>query len=276
MVPSFLLTLREGLEAALIIGIVIGTLKKVGQEDLRGVVWGGAISAVVLSILAAVFIQVLGASFEGQAEEVFEGFTMLLAAGVLTWMIFWMNRYAHTLKAKLEGEVRQATLGGGKGGLFALAFLAVMREGIELALFLSAASFATDARQTLLGALLGFGAVILIAWVLFASLLQLNLQRFFQVTSFLLILFAAGLVAHGVHEFNEAHWIPAIIEHVWDLNPVLDEKSLVGEILKALFGYNGNPSLTEILAYGAYFVAIMAGLQRQNRKSTALKQLQPS
>ena len=86
--------MRSGLT---IIGIVIGTLKKVGQEDLRGVVWGGAISAVVLSILAAVFIQVLGASFEGQAEKVFEGFTMLLAAGVLTWMIFWMNRYAHTL-----------------------------------------------------------------------------------------------------------------------------------------------------------------------------------
>ncbi len=231
---------------------------------------------MVLSILAALFIQTLGASFEGRAEKVFEGLAMLLAAGVLTWMIFWMNRYAHTLRAKLEEKVRQATLDGGKSGLFALAFLAVMREGIELALFLSAASFATDVRQTLLGALLGFGAVILIAWVLFASLLELKLRQFFQVTSILLILFAAGLVAHGVHEFNEANWIPAVIEHVWDLNPVLDEKSPGGEILKALFGYNGNPSLTEILAYGACFLAILTGMQWQNRKSTVVRRLQPS
>lgn len=272
MIPSFLLTLREGLEAALIIGIVLGTLRKVEMSRLRGVVWAGAASAVILSILAALLIQALGASFEGQAEEVFEGITMLLAAGVLTWMIFWMNRSAHTMKAKLEGDVRRAAFGGSKTGLFTLAFLAVMREGIELALFLSAASFATDSRQTVLGALMGFGAAVVIAWALFASLLRLNLRRFFQVTSILLILFAAGLVAHGVHEFNEANWIPTVVEQVWDLNHILDETSPSGEILKALFGYNGNPSLTEVLAYGAYFVAILAGLQWQNRKSVTMQQ----
>ena len=99
-------------------------------------------------------------------------------------------------------------------------------------------------------------------WILFATTRQLNLKAFFQVTSILLILFAAGLVAHGVHEFNEAGLIPPLIEQVWDINPILDENSTFGALLKALFGYNGNPSLSEVLAYFVYFVAIWLGLRR--------------
>ena len=150
--------------------------------------------------------------------------------------------------------------------MFALAFLAVVREGIELALFLTAATFASDARGTILGALLGLGLAVILGWGLFASTIRLNLQRFFQVTGFLLILFAAGLVAHGVHEFNEAGVIPSLIERVWNVNPILDENATLGSMLKALFGYNGNPSLTEVLAYFAYFVAIFFGLRLSDRR----------
>ncbi len=272
MLASFLLSLREGTEAALIIGIVLGALRKMRRSDLSSAVWIGVLSASLLSVLTGVLLTVLGLSFEGQAEQIFEGIAMLLAAGVLTWMIFWMSRQAHTIKGELESGVHKAAFESRKRGLFALAFLAVLREGIELALFLVASVFASDVQQTMLGAFLGLGTAILLGWSLFATSIHLDLRRFFQVSGFLLILFAAGLVAHGVHEFNEAGVVPAVIEHVWDVNPILDETAMLGSMLKALFGYNGNPSLTEVLAYIAYFTAIFFGLHMfERRAGTAIQ-----
>jgi high-affinity iron transporter len=267
MLPAFLLALREGLEAALIIGIVLGALHKIRRPELAGSVWLGTGAAAVLSLLAAVLISTLGATFEGPAEAIFEGITMFFAAGVLTWMIFWMSRQARHLKSELETDVRRAALQSSARPLFLLAFLAVLREGIELALFLSAAAFTTDASQTLAGGLLGLAAAALLGWGLYASAIRLDLRRFFQVTGTLLILFAAGLVAHGTHEFNEVGWIPGIIAPLWNTNPILDESSPLGQVLKALFGYNGNPSLTEALAYLGYFLVIGLALlaQRQPR-----------
>jgi high-affinity iron transporter len=264
MIPSYLLSLREGLEAALLIGIVLGALKKMNRSQLNLVVWSGTVSAVLVSLVTAFVLNAIGASFEGQAEEIFEGFAMLLAAGVLTWMIFWMQRQSRNLKTELELDVHRATLTNGKKALFILAFLVVVREGIELALFLTAAALTTTAQQTLLGALLGLATAILLGWLIFKTTVRLDLARFFKVTSVILILFAAGLVAYGVHEFNEAGLIPGVIERVWDINHILNEKSGVGLILKSLFGYNGNPSLTEVLAYLAYFAAITFGLRRNS------------
>ncbi len=272
MLPSFLLTLREGLEAALIIGVLLGTLRKIHRQDLAGLVWVGTAGAVFVSLLVAFFINLIGATFEGQVEQIFEGIMMLLAAGVLTWMIFWMSRQARDRQTQLETDVRRAAIGTSRRALVLVAFLAVVREGIELALFLSAVSFASDPSQTLIGAGLGIGVVVLLSWALSASLLKLNIRNFFRVTSVILIVFAAGLVAHGVHELNEASWVPAIIEHVWDINHVLDETSLSGQVLKTLLGYNGNPSLTETLAYIAYFLAIFVGLRWQNRLLTVTQQ----
>ncbi len=265
MFPSYLLALREGLEAALIIGIVLGVLRKVNRTQLKSVVWMGVGSAALVSLLGALVLNAMGASFEGAAEEIFEGITMFIAAGVLTWMIFWMQRQASTIQSELEADVRQAALIGGQRALFLLSFVAVVREGIELALFLTAAAMTTSAQQALTGAILGLGTAVLLGWSLFASTVRLDLRRFFQVTGVLLILFAAGLVAHGIHEFNEVGWIPSIIEHVWDVNHIVNEKSIFGLVLKALFGYNGNPSLTEILGYLLYFVAIGFGLQRSKQ-----------
>jgi high-affinity iron transporter len=262
MLAGFLLSLREGLEAALIIGIVLGALRKLHRQDLKTTVWWGAISASGISLLAGLALYAVGVSLEGAAEQIFEGITMFFAAGVLTWMIFWMARQSRTIKSELEAGVRQAVSQTGGGALFLLAFLAVLREGVELALFLTATTFATGAQQTLIGALLGLGGAIVLGWLVFAATVRLDLRRFFQVTGVLLILFAAGLVAHGVHEFNEVGWIPAVIEHVWDMNFFVDENGVLGQLLKALFGYNGNPSLTEVLAYVAYFVGIGVGLRR--------------
>jgi len=142
---------------------------------------------------------------------------------------------------------------------------------VELALFLTATAMATGARADLAGALLGLAGAAVLGWLLFTSTVRLNLRLFFMVTSVLLIVFAGGLVAHAVHEFNEVGWIPAIIEHVWDINPVLNEDSSLGMTLKALLGYNGNPSLTELLAYIGYFAAILVGL-RLSRPAVPVQQ----
>ena len=263
MIPAFLLALREGLEAALILGIVLGVLHRVGRPEQGRIVWLGAGLAALVSLGAAMGLVVMGISFEGQAEEIFEGMAMLLAAGVLTWMIFWMDRQGRVIQTELEKDVRRAALGGGQWALFSLAFVAVLREGIELALFLTAATFTTTAWATLVGGILGLAAAVLAGWLLFASTSRLDVRAFFQVTSILLIFFAAGLVAHGVHELNEAGAIPAIVEHVWDMNPVLDEDSGLGQILKTLFGYNGNPSLTEVVAYAGYWAIVLLVLRHR-------------
>jgi high-affinity iron transporter len=182
---------------------------------------------------------------------------MLLAASVLTWMIFWMQKSAVNLRAEIESKTQNAVYGKGQNALFALVFLAVFREGIELALFLLAIQRASSPLQTLLGAFLGLASAVVLGWMLFTSTRKLSLQGFFQVTNVLLILFATGMVAYGVHEFNEAGIIPSVIEHVWDINHILNEKSEIGLLLKALLGYNGNPSLTEVIAYLAYLGGIV-------------------
>jgi len=271
MIPAFLLALREGLEAALIVGIVLGALGKMKRDDLKPTVWMGTISAIFVSIAAAVILYLVGVSFEGEAEEIFEGLTMLLAAAVLTWMILWMRYQAKAVSMNLASDVRQAAIKGGKQTLFFVAFLAIVREGIELALFLTAASFNSGTQATLLGAILGLVVTVIMVWALFASLIKLDLGRFFQYSSILLILFAAGLVAHGVHELNEAGWIPVIIEHVWDINFLFDENSLLGEMAKTLFGYNGNPSLSEVIAYLGYYLMLFIGLRRQQERVTSLQ-----
>ncbi|HHS98236.1 MAG TPA: high-affinity iron transporter [Chloroflexi bacterium] len=258
MLASGLITLREGLEAALIVGIVLSVLRRLGHADQARVVWAGVATAVGASVAAGLAIHRLGVAFEGRGEEIFEGATMLLAAVVLTWMIFWMQRQGRQIQTGLEQDVRRATAAGGRGALFALAFIAVVREGIETVLFLTAAAFTATPLQTLLGGALGLAVAVGLGWLAFATGRRLNVRLFFRVTGFLLLLFAAGLVARGVHELQEAALLPTLIEHVWDLNPVLDEGGAIGNLLKALFGYNGNPSLLEVLAYGVYFLVVGA------------------
>jgi high-affinity iron transporter len=269
MLASFVLSLREGLEAALIIGVLLGSLKKLGQVEGQRTIWIGAGLAVILSALAGILLNLLGASFQGRAEEIFEGITMLLAAGILTWMIFWMRTQAREINQKLEDDVKGAVQKQSGFALFSLAFVAVIREGVELAIFLTAAAVDSNGLEILIGAGLGLTAVFILAILLFRSLIRLNLDRFFQITSIILILFAAGLVAHGIHEFNEAGIIPPIIEHIWDINHILDEKSTLGSILGTLLGYNGNPSLTEFAAYLIYLLVIGISWFRVRDRNTS-------
>jgi high-affinity iron transporter len=256
MVAALLITLREGLEAALIVGVVLSVLRKLGRADRSKSVWAGVLAAILVSVLAGLVLSALGLAFEGRGEQIFEGLAMLLASAVLTWMIFWMQRQGRQVQAELELDVRQAVSTGSKWGLFGLAFVAVVREGIETVLFLTAAAFSAVAGQTLAGGALGLVIAIVLGWLVFAAGRRLDVRAFFRATSVLLLLFAAGLVAHGVHELQEAAVLPTFVEHLWDINPILDETSGVGTFLTALLGYNGNPSLLEVLSYVAYMIAI--------------------
>ena len=273
MLPAYLLSLREGIEAALIIGIVLNALRKIRRTELIHALWMGAASAIAVSVLSAIVLTRFGLSLQGPAEVVFEGGTMLVAAGILTWMIFWMSRQARSLKSDLEAGVNKAVASSGRRAVLGLAFLAVVREGIELALFLTASAFATNALQTVIGAILGLGTAILLGWTIVATTVRLDMRRFFQVTGFLLILFAAGLVAQGVHEFNEIGWIPPVIEHLWDVNAFISNTSTPGQLLKALFGYSGDPSLTEMLAYFGYLVLVALSLRgaRKNPREPVIQ-----
>jgi len=266
MLPSYLLSLREGIEAALIVGILLGAVRQMKRLDLVPVIWWGTLSAGVLSILSAVLLTTLGLEMKDPGEAIFEGFTMLIAAGLLTWMIFWMSRQARFLKTSLEADIHRASQFGQRA-IFFVAFIAVLREGIELALFLTASVFVSSSLQTMVGALLGLGTAILLGWSIFASTLRLDLRRFFQVTGVMLVLFAAGLFAHGVHEFTEVGWIPSIIDRVWDFTSFISEESIAGQLLGALFGYNPSPTLSEMIAYFAYFAAIGLGLQWSSQRS---------
>jgi high-affinity iron transporter len=260
LIAALLLAFREGLEAALILGIVLSAVRRVGRPEQARVVWLGAGLAGFASVVVGLVLNALGVAFEGRAEKVFEGTAMLLAAAVLTWMIFWMARQGRVVQVQLEQSVHRATNGRGRWALLSVAFFAVLREGVELSLFLAAAAFTTTAGEALIGGLLGLAAAVVAGWLLFATTRRLNVRTFFLVTGILLILFAAGLVAHGIHEFSEAGWVPSVVEHVWDLNPMLNESSGLGQILTALVGYNADPSLTEVLAYAGYWLLVSLAL----------------
>ncbi|MBI5957443.1 MAG: FTR1 family protein [Chloroflexi bacterium] len=259
MFSSLLLIFREGLEAALITGIIFGALDQLGRQDRRRWVWAAVGLAGALSLALAVVLQAAGAKLEGRAEALFEGTAMLLAVGVLTWMIFWMRYQSRQMRDVLQADVHAAVRGGQNWALFSVTFLAVLREGIEAALFLTAANFASgDGLSTFIGGMIGLAAAVLVGWMIYSSTIRLNLRRFFNVTSVILLFFAAGLFAHGLHEFEEIGWLPALAEQVWNLKPVLDDQSTVGSLLRVLTGYNDDPTLLEVSGYLTYWVGILA------------------
>jgi high-affinity iron transporter len=180
-------------------------------------------------------------------------------------MIFWMSQRSRNMKAELESSVLQASMAG-KWSLFGLAFIAVLREGVELALFLTAATFSSSTPETIVGGLLGLGTAILLGWSFFATTVRIDLRRFFKVTGILLLLFAAGLVGRSSGELVLVGWIPALIGHVWDLGGIVSEGSVLGQTLGALFGYTASPSLMQVLVYAAYFGTVLVGLLTAGRR----------
>jgi high-affinity iron transporter len=253
-----LLTTREGLEASLIVGIVLAYLAKTDNRRHFNTIWLGTAAAIAVSVVtgAALFFTV--GALEGRAEQIFEGAAMFSAVAVLTWMIFWMRKQAVNIKKELEAKIQGAIAAGSAVALASVVFFAVLREGWETALFLFAISESSTPAVTAIGAAVGLVVSITLGVALYMGSRRLNLRQFFTVTGVLLIVFAAGLLAHGIHEWQEAGLLPLTIEHVWDTNGLVSEDSTSGEFLTTLFGYNGNPSLLEVAAWGGYLSVALA------------------
>jgi high-affinity iron transporter len=264
MGASFVIALREGIEAALIVSIVLAYLRQLGATDRGRLVWWGAIVAVVLSVGVGTAVFVAGAEFEGTAEQIFEGLVTLAAVGVLTWMIFWMHRQGARIKSDLQEKVDTALVHGGLA-LAGLAFFAVLREGIETALFLYAAAKGTAVEGTnvapaaqVLGAILGLGLAVVLGAMLYRGGIRMNLRSFFRVTGLLLIVVAAGLFAFSLHELQEAGWLPFLGTHAFDISSTLPDDAGAGAILHGLLGYHADPTWLEVLGWAAYLVTVGA------------------
>lgn len=260
MGAAFVIALREGIEAALIVSIVLAYLKQLGRTDRSRLVWWGTGLAVLLSAALGTLIFAVGADFEGTAEQVFEGLVTLTAVGVLTWMIFWMRRQGARIKSELQHKVDSALMAGGLA-LSALAFFAVLREGVETALFLFAAAEGTAVEggavgAQLLGAGLGLALAVVLGVLLYRGGIRMNLRTFFKATGAILIVVAAGLFAFSVHELQEAGWFPILEGRAFDLSTTLPDDEGIGAILRGLLGYNADPTVFEVLAWVTYLVIV--------------------
>jgi high-affinity iron transporter len=200
--------LREGFEASLVVGIVLAFLDRTGRRDGFTAVWIGVGTALALSVVVGVALFAAGAELEGRSEAIFEGVVMLLAAGLLTWMIFWMRSHARTLRSTIEGRTQAALDAGSAVGLALVVFLGVAREGVETALFLFSSVEGSNGFVSLVGAIVGGLVAVALGYLFYRGSHRLNLRAFFTVTSALLLVFAGYLLAMGLYELAEAGVIP--------------------------------------------------------------------
>jgi high-affinity iron transporter len=258
MGAAFLITLREGLEIALILSILLAYLNTIGRRDRHRSVWRGAGLAAAASVGGGLVIFLTAGALSDTAQEAFEGVVSFLAVGVLTWMIFWMRRQARFIKGELQQRVDLALASGSSMALGLLAFFVVLREGLETALFLFATfrATATDSPAAgLVGALLGLATAGVLGYLMYRGAVRLNLRTFFRLTGALLLLVGAGLLASGIHELQEIGWLPLGEGTAFDIGGVLPDSG-PGLPLRALFGYNANPTWLEFLVWAGYLLIV--------------------
>ncbi len=260
LAPGIIIGLREGLEAALVIGIILGYLVKIGKADLRRYVYGGTAGAFAASAGLAGILFALGAEFEGPAESAFEGFALILAVVVLTSMVFWMMKASKNISVHVQQRI-DAYLDGSKLlGLVLLSFLVVFREGVETALLMFGAGTETSPADATLGVAIG----LLIAGVLGIGIMRLSwripLHRFFQITGVALVVIGAGLFATGVGEFQDAFGWAFGSNLVYNLSAVFSSGAgnPLGYLLRGIVGYNDSPTVLEAAAYVAYWILTVA------------------
>jgi high-affinity iron transporter len=275
LTTGLLTGLREGVEAALIVSIILAYLAKTGNQRHFGKIWLGAGAAIAISVVIGLVLFITIGGFEAPAEQIFEGFAMITAAGVVTWMLFWMRRTSANIKGELHAGVDRALMAGGIFGLAILAFTAVIREGIETALFLmgQATAAGSQASSTLVGAIIGLVIAVGIGYALYRGARVVNLRTFFSWTGIALIFIAAGLLSHGIHEFIEAGWISLGTSTAFDISGILPHEpeagalGVVGSILRALVGYTSAPEWITLVAWLAYIVVVLYLYTRPLRPS---------
>jgi high-affinity iron transporter len=251
MFVQFILTLREGLEAALIIAIIDAYLRKIGRNDLNKYLYLGSCLAVLASAVLSVIFWTLYGFAEGLAGLWFEALAMFTATAVLTYMILWMAKNARKIRGELQEKVDVAISSGQLLGISAVAFTSVLREGVETILFLSAAA-AISFAETAIGAILGLLSATVVAVFLMRGTVKLDWRRFFLYTSVLLLLFASGITMHGAQALEELGVLPPIIEKVYDVNAVLPEEGPLGSVLHVFIGYHDAPPLLILIVQFSY------------------------
>jgi len=257
VLANFLIGLREGLEAALVVGILIAYVVKLGRFDVLKRIWLGVALAVALSLgLGAVLtFGAYGLSF--QAQELIGGLLSIVATAFVTWMIFWMLGAARGLSKELRSEV-DSHLSGAGWGLVLVAFLAVGREGIETALFIWAALQASGSTTyPLIGAALGILVAIVLGYLIYRGVLRINLTKFFTYTGVFLIIVAGGVLAYGVHDLQEASFLPGLNSLAFNVSAIVPPDSWYGTLLKGIFNFSPATTWLEAIAWVAYVVPVL-------------------
>jgi len=269
---SGLLTgIREGVEAALIVAILLAYLVKTGNGRHASWIWLGAGAAIAISLVVGIVLFQSVGGLQEPYEQIFEGITMLVAAGVVTWMLFWMRRQAMSVKGDLQAAVDRALTAGGIWGLALLAFTAVIREGIETSLFLVGLADSADdaASSVFVGALVGLAIAVGIGYVFYQGSRRINLASFFRWTGVGLIFIAAGLLSHAIHEFIEVGVITIGTQTAFDISGVLSHEDGIGLFLRALFGYTSTPEVITLIFWATYIVVVLALFLRPVRRPPA-------
>ena len=267
MINGLLIGLREGVEASLVVGIVVAYLVRTGNAAQLPKIWAGTAGAVAASALLGLALYATVGELGTPYEQLFEATAMLVATGVVTWMLFWMRSHARAIKGELESQLARTLGEGSAWGLAVLAFTAVIREGIETSLFLFGQITAArgpgpgasgDQLAVLWGALAGLLLAMAIGYAIYRGSRRLNLRAFFLWTGIGLVFVAAGLVSRAVHELIEVHVVGVGTQTAFDISALLPSERGPGQLLNAVFGYSSQPEVVTLVVYLAYLVAILA------------------
>ncbi|MEU8927904.1 iron uptake transporter permease EfeU [Kitasatospora sp. NPDC048545] len=258
MFGNYLIGLREGLEASLVVCILIAYLVKTDRKDKLPPVWFGVGAAVVLSMAFGAVLQFGSSQLTFEAQEALGGSLSIISVGLVTWMVFWMRRTARHLKTELHGKL-DAALAMGTTALVVTSFLAVGREGLETALFIWSAVQATDdGWNPLVGAALGLLTSVVLGWLFYRGALKINLAKFFTWTGAMLVVVAAGVLAYGVHDLQEAGWLPGLHSTAFDISSTIPKDSWYGTLLKGVFNFQPDPTVLQLVVWLLYLVPTLA------------------
>ena len=257
MFSNFLIGLREGLEAALVVGILVAYLVRTDHRRGLAPVWAGVGVAVAASLAVGAALTFTSHSLSFKAQEGFGGIMSIIAVVFVTGMVFWMRSQSRALKYELQGRLDMA-LAGGAFALFLVALVAVGREGLETALFLwSNVQAAGSSTSPVLGAALGLALATVIGWLLYRQSVKLNLATFFKVTGAGLIVVAAGVLAYGIHDLQEATILPGLHSLAFDISSTIPPSSWYGTLLKGVFNFSPDFTWLQVVAYLVYVLPVM-------------------
>jgi high-affinity iron transporter len=269
VIANYLIGLREGLEAALVVSILVAYLVKAGRRDRLAPVWAGVLAAVALSLAFGALLTFTSSRLSFEAQEAFGGTLSIIAVGFVTWMVFWMRRTARSLSGELRGRMETA-LAMGTGALVVTAFIAVGREGLETSLFIWSAIQATGQNtEPVLGAALGLLTAVVIGYFFYKGALRINLATFFRWTGALLIVVAAGVLAYGVHDLQEASILPGLNSLAFDVSGAVPPASWYGTLLRGTVNFTPATTWLQAIAWVLYIVPVFVLFLRPTRAAAA-------